>query len=212
MTANAIAVRTNRARGIHPKPRALSQSPRKKVDTLPEYLEKGEVDALIRNADHAEAELLMLVQWRAGLRVSEALDLQFNDLRALAGDRPQIRIRQGKGYRAREVPVHPELAIALDREVRHRRRGRGQSLFSVTRRTALRWVKSAQARAEEKGQLEPGKRIGTHTLRHSYARYLLSEGIPINQLSLWMGHRSIETTLIYLRLIPDASGSLARIP
>ena len=54
--------------------------------------------------------------------------------------------------------------------------------------------------------------ISTHTLRHSYARHLLMNGIPINYLSRWLGHSSIQTTLIYLELVPDPTGSLAMVP
>ena len=46
---------------------------------------------------------------------------------------------------------------------------------------------------------------------HSYARHLLMNGIPINYLSRWLGHSSIQTTLIYLELVPDPSGSLAAV-
>ena len=46
----------------------------------------------------------------------------------------------------------------------------------------------------------PAGEVGTHTLRHSYARHLLMHGVPINYLSRWLGHSSIQTTLIYLEL------------
>ena len=78
--------------------------------------------------------------------------------------------------------------------------------------TAWRWVKTAVKRAEELGAISPGKRVSTHTLRHSYARHLLMNGIPINYLSRWLGHSSIQTTLIYLELVPDPTGSLAAVP
>ena len=48
--------------------------------------------------------------------------------------------------------------------------------------TAWRWVKTAEKRAEELGAIAPGKQVSTHTLRHSYARHLLINGIPINYL------------------------------
>ena len=48
------------------------------------------------------------------------------------------------------------------------------------------------------GQLDPGRRVGTHTLRHSYASHLLLNCIPLNYLSRWPGHASIKTTLICL--------------
>ena len=41
---------------------------------------------------------------------------------------------------------------------------------------------------------------------------LLMNGIQINYLSRWLGHSSIQTTLIYLELVPDPSGSLDRVP
>ena len=78
--------------------------------------------------------------------------------------------------------------------------------------TAWRWVKTAVKRAEKVRAIAPGKRIGTHTLRHSYARNLLLSDIPINYLSRWLGHSSIQTTLIYLELVPDPTGSLAAVP
>ena len=58
----------------------------------------------------------------------------------------------------------------------------------------------------------PGRKIGTHTLQHSYARHLLMNNIQINYPSRWLGHSSIQTTLIYLELVPDPSGSLDRAP
>ena len=62
------------------------------------------------------------------------------------------------------------------------------------------------------GATPSGRRVGTHTLRHSYARHLLAHGIPINYLSRWLGHSSNQTTLIYLELVPEPTGSLTAVP
>jgi integrase len=43
-------------------------------------------------------------------------------------------------------------------------------------------------------------------------RDLSLDGIPINYLSRWLGHSSIQTTLNYLELVPDPTGSLAAVP
>ena len=96
------ALRTRRARGIHPKRPGLQQSPRGKGSNLPEYLEKREIEAMIAAAPNPMARLLMLEQWRAGLRVSEALALEKRDL-FLDSDRPTLRVRLGKGNKARVV-------------------------------------------------------------------------------------------------------------
>ena len=54
----------------------------------------------------------MLEQWRACLRVSEALDLEVQDL-SLDTATPTLRVRSGKSGKSRLVPVHPELHGAL---------------------------------------------------------------------------------------------------
>ena len=205
MTTQAIA-RRRRPRGLHPKRTGEELQPKR----LPEYLEADEVDAVIRAAEDPRAKLLMLTQWRAGLRVSEALALDVSDL-SLDSDLPTIRVRSGKGRKARVVPVHPELAAAFRMALSYGNAREGR-LIEAHRSTAWRWVQAAVERAERLGAIAPGRRVGTHTLRHSYARHLLMHGVPINYLSRWLGHSSIQTTLIYLELVPDPTGSLAAVP
>ena len=83
-------------KGTHLQQRRVQQSPRKRSFTLPEYLEAHQVQAVISAAPNPRARLLMLLQWRAGLRVSEALALEVADL-SLDSDQPTIRVREGKG-------------------------------------------------------------------------------------------------------------------
>ena len=152
----------------------------------------------------------MLEQWRAGLRISEALDLEVSDL-SLDAENQTLRVRSGKGRRARVVPIHPELAAAFRLALSYGTVSDGR-LVDVHRTMAWRWVQAAVRKAEELGAIPSGRRVGTHTLRHSYARHLLVHGIPINYLSRWLGYSSIQTTLIYLELVPDPTGSLAAVP
>ena len=205
MTTTAIT-RRRRPRGQHPK----KTDQKLQVKLLPQYLEAHEVAAIIKVADDPRARLLMMVQWRAGLRVSEALALEVSDL-SLDTDLPTLRVRSGKGKKARIVPVHPELGAAFRLALSYGRVSQGQ-IIDVHRSTAWRWVQKAVGKAEQLGAIPPGRAVGTHTLRHSYARHLLTNGIPINYLSRWLGHSSIQTTLIYLELVPDPTGSLAMVP
>ena len=103
------------------------------------------------------------------------------------------------------MPVHPELHGALGSALAYGDISEGR-IVEAHPTTAWRWVQAAVKRAEELGAIAPGKRVGTHTLRHSYARHLLMNGIPINYLSRWLGHNSIQTTLIYIELVPDRRG------
>ena len=199
--------RYRRPKGQYPKRQDTDRRPK----PLPEYLDAHEVDALIRAAPNSRAALLFMIQWRAGLRVSEALALEVRDL-SLDSDLPTIHVRRGKGAKPRIVPVHPELHSALASSLQFGNITQGDRLMKASRSTADRWIRAAKAKAEEAGAIPMGRRISSHTLRHSYARHLLVNGIPINYLSRWLGHSSIQTTLIYLELVPDPTGSLAAIP
>jgi len=178
--------------------------------SLPEYLELAAIDSLLQLAPHAQARLIMLVQWRAGLRISEALALEVADL-DLDGDNPTLRVRSGKGGKSRLVPLHAELAVALRTLLDYGNLKRGP-LFDASRSTAWRWLKRALDRAVELNQVPPGRYVGTHTLRHSAARHWLASGVPINHVSRWLGHASLQTTLIYLEILPDPSGFMERVP
>ena len=93
MTTQTTAVqRYRRPRGQYPKRQDTDHRPK----PLPEYLEAHEVDVLIRAAPNSRAALLFLVQWRAGLRVSEALALEGRVL-SLDSNMPTIHVRQSKG-------------------------------------------------------------------------------------------------------------------
>ena len=98
--------RQRRPRGRYPKTPDGAAPKREK--RIPEYLEADEINAIIRAAPSPKAKLLMLQQWRAGLRVSEALDLEVRDL-SLDAASPTLRVRSGKGGKTRLVPVHPDL-------------------------------------------------------------------------------------------------------
>ncbi|MYA61629.1 MAG: tyrosine-type recombinase/integrase [Dehalococcoidia bacterium] len=76
----------------------------------------------------------------------------------------------------------------------------GDRLIKASRSTADRWIRAAKVKEEEAGAILMGRHISSHTLRHSYAMHLMMNGIPINYLSRWLGHSSIQTTLIYLGL------------
>ena len=86
MTTQAVAKR-RRPRSAHPKRTGSSSRTRK----LPEYLEAHEVEAIIRATDNPSAKLLMLEQWRAGLRIAEALALEVADL-SLDAEPPTLRV------------------------------------------------------------------------------------------------------------------------
>ena len=75
------------------------------------------------------AKLLMFEQWRAGLRIAEALALEVADL-SLDAEPPTLRVRAGKGNRSKIVPMH------RDRPSPTGASARGGLLMSTRRRLA----------------------------------------------------------------------------
>ena len=217
MTRTSIARRTGRPTRAETQRResvrrqAATQSVRHRRKTLPEYLEASEVAVMLEHGVSVRHKLIMQIQWRAGLRVSEVLALDSSDLR-IDADPPHIFVRAGKGDKDRLVPMHPDLRRDIQLGYNFEFIGRGPLFEGTTRQSAWEWAKEAQKRAEADGTLPPGRKIGTHTFRHSAARHWLANAVPINVVSRWLGHASLQTTLPYLEILPDPLGQMERIP
>jgi integrase/recombinase XerD len=197
------------------------QKPRESVrKKLPHYLEPEQIGILIDYAANQSrmAANFMLTMWRAGLRVSEAVNLEARDLR-FTTDRPQLHIRNAKGHKERYVPAHPELARTLKEHCQYIRARGKNPLFIVehsgqkaSRQTGYGWVVNALARAIRDRALPIGTVVSPHTFRHSAARHWLQHGVQINTVQLWLGHSNLDTTLIYLQLNPHDGGVMLNIP
>ena len=148
---------------------------------------------------------IIVVVWRAGLRIQEALALAEHDLDRRRGS---LLVRNGKGGKRREVgmdewgwehirpwlteraelPVGPLFCI-IDGPTRGRPWS-GAAVRSELRRLAAR----AGVR----------RRFAPHQLRHAHALELAREGVPLNIIQRQLGHANLGTTSIYLQGIdPD---------
>ena len=52
------------------------------------------------------------------------------------------------------------------------------------------------------------KRVTAHTLRHTFATLLLASGVDIRRIQAWLGHNSVETTMIYTHCVPRDMGDV----
>jgi integrase/recombinase XerD len=59
--------------------------------------------------------------------------------------------------------------------------------------------------------LEFQKKVSTHTLRHSYATHLLEAGVSLKAIQKYLGHKSLQTTMIYLHLTETAEADSRQI-
>lgn len=175
----------------------------------PEPLTEAEVRALMRQCSPAAPtgirdRALIVVLWRCGLRIAEALALKPADVDPRAGT---IRVLHGKGDKARVVGMGDGTAAILARWLDTRRQlglTRRGAIFCTLAGTPL---SSGQVRAMLKRRAAKAgidKRVHPHGLRHSHAVDLVARGVPVNRIQAQLGHDSLAVTDRYLRYIAPA--------
>jgi site-specific recombinase XerD len=224
---NGIATRNARLAAIHVLARFLAAEHPECLGTLQpvlaiefkrgapirpiEYLETGELDALLRSIDRTRPDgrrdyALFALLFNTGARVQEVLNLRQSDLRL---DPPcQVRL-VGKGNKVRLCPIWPATAQVLRQHLAQIRpnserpidpilfanaRGRPLTRFGV-RYLLSKYVTAASRTAVSLRE----KRIHPHSIRHSTGVCLLKSGIDFATISQWLGHASLNTTMRYAR-------------
>jgi integrase/recombinase XerD len=164
---------------------------------LPTVLSQAEVAAFLEALRHSVYRMVAMVLYGTGLRIDEALALEVSDI---DGARGVLRVRHGKGNRAREVKLSPALYASL-RSYWDKERPVHPYLF-VSRRTRRPLLPDAVRRAfalaaEQAGITKP---VRPHVLRHSYATHLLDAGTDVRVIQALLGHGSLQTTMRYTRV------------
>jgi integrase len=143
---------------------------------------------------------LIIVLWRGGLRIQEALALGERDLDPGRGS---LLVRNGKGGRRREIGIdawgweqlRPWLAARLELPI-------GPLFCVIDGPTRRRPWSSANVRVEFRrlaAQAGIRRRFAPHQLRHAHAVELAREGVPLNVIQRQLGHANLGTTSIYLQ-------------
>lgn len=168
-----------------------------------------EIVAVMRSAaDRPDGQRLrapIVLLWRAGLRVGEALALQESDLDPTRG---AILVRRGKGGKRREVGMDRWAWGQLDPWLQTRRElPVGALLCVIHGPTAGRhWEASAARKQLHHAAAAAGvrRRFAPHQLRHAHAVEMAHEGVPLVVIQRQLGHANLGITSIYLQGIDSA--------
>lgn len=172
----------------------------------PEILTNKEVELFLEQPkcvdekgfrDHAMLELL----YATGIRVSELIDLDVDDLNLPAG----LIVCRSKG-KERSIPLYPGAVKALQDYVLHIRErivtnDEEKALFvnmngeRMTRQGFWKIIKYYQEKADIKKDITP------HMLRHSFASHLLENGADLHSIQEMLGHADISSTQIYTHIV-----------
>jgi site-specific recombinase XerD len=167
-----------------------------------------EIVAVMRTVgDHPHGErlrALIVLLWRAGLRISEALALQESDLDRSRG---AVLVRRGKGGKRREVGMDRWAWEQIDPWLKTRRElPIGSVLCVIHGPTAgRRWEASAARKQLHHAAAEAGvrHRFAPHQLRHAHAVEMAHEGALV-VIQRQLGHANLGITSIYLQGIDSS--------
>ena len=151
----------------------------------------------------ARDKAMLEVLYSSGIRVSELVELEMQDLDLQEG---VLRVK-GKGRKDRLTPIGSQAIKALQRyfelraqDNRSQQSTNGQRVFLNKHGEPLstRSVRRKLDKYLVQAGLDPG--ISPHTLRHSFATHLLNNGADLRSVQELLGHQSLSTTQIYTHL------------
>jgi len=170
--------------------------------TIEEIIEVMRVAGENPNGQRLRA--LSVILWRAGLRISEALALQENDLDHVRG---AILVRRGKGGKRREVGMDRWAWTQLEPWLQARQLPIGAFFCVIHEATAGRhWEASAARKQLHNAATAAGvrRRFAPHQLRHAHAVEMAHEGVPLVVIQRQLCHANLGITSIYLQGIGSA--------
>ena len=203
-----VEIIRRRKRASRNKLRSLPPGRRKNAELRSrEYLTPDEVKSLVEQAGKVgrhtiRDRTIILAMYRHGLRVSELIDLNWNQIDFKQAEMHVKRLKSGT------PAVHPIKGDEL-RLLRKVKREYDSKFVFVSER-GLPMSRSAVAaivkRAAEYAEI--GLAVHPHMLRHACGYYLANKNVDTRTIQAYLGHRSIQHTVRYTELAPGRFSDL----
>lgn len=161
--------------------------------TKPEFLSEAQIQAMFKAASSSKHDTALLeCLYSCGLRNSELRSLPLENILPT-----HIRV-MGKGSKERLIGITPRVYTSISAFLE----GRNGHLYAFGwkkgARVAMVTVQRIVARLARSAGVS--QRVTPHTLRHSIATHLALRGTPVESIQHFLGHESIETTMIYVHI------------
>lgn len=169
---------------------------------LPVVLSVDEVARLLQATTCLKHQAALSVAYGAGLRVAEVAHLKVRDIDS---ERMLIRVERGKGGQYRNAMLAADL-LALLRQWWQVGRQQGvmhRDGWLFPGQHAMKPISTRQLHrivVEAAYAADIAKRVGPHTLRHSFATHLLEDGVDIRVIQTLLGHAKLENTAFYTKV------------
>ncbi|WP_165249669.1 tyrosine-type recombinase/integrase, partial [Adlercreutzia sp. ZJ141] len=184
-----------------------SIKPRKEAKPALDFLTPDEVEAMVNACDATTLKgrrdsMMVKLMFNTGFRITEIVELRASSFEFGEGS---CRVRTiGKGRKERSVPIWPETsnAVASYMEETHISEEDylfpGRNVGHLTRSGARSRLDSVFREAAASNPSLSKKRCTPHTLRHSTAMAMLSAGVDLSTIAIWLGHENVNTTHKYM--------------
>jgi len=166
----------------------------------PSYLKRDELARLLKTIDQAWLKEIVLFAVNTGVRIGELVNIEWSDIDFR--DRI-IHIRHKKDFttkslRERAIPMNGEVFSLLNNLERD-----GTYIFpnSCGKKRDQVFVSRTFKKYLRKAELD--NRLTFHSLRHTFASYLVQNGVSLYIVSKLLGHADVKTTMIYSHLSPQ---------
>lgn len=175
----------------------------------PIYFSRAEYAVLLNNIDDQTIKDLAVLAVNTGLRQMELLTLTWKQINF--ADRFLILDNNEHVTKSKKVRIVPLNNSAFEVLTERHAHSAGELIFTINGKAIQQdYISRTFKKYILKAHLN--KKLNFHSLRHTFASWLVQKGVPIYEVSKLLGHADIKTTEIYSHLQPgDLRGATARL-
>jgi len=163
-----------------------------------EILTQKEIKQLFEACTNHRERAVLSLCYGLGLRRSEAVKITIEDINFSTG---LAYIREGKGKKRRVIPMNKSIILNLENYLNKERKAKETNVLITTKsgnKSSGENINNTLKQTLERTEIE--KKITLHCLRHSIATHLLENGLSVENVRTFLGHKHLESTQIYTRI------------